>query len=139
MSVKDKIKIFQTDHSPLGTKFEVNGAAGNEKKVTESPGKLDMSRFFNFQTPKKTPRKMEMVTPVGTASAIGTETGHLLQPVSENDDENFVTPYSDRMSLTPEDLPGPLPVEEATATTICIELNHRLRFLGHPPSNISIY
>jgi hypothetical protein len=126
MSVKDKIKIFQNEDKPSDT------------RVPGTPGKLDLSKFANFVTPRKTPEKMEMVTPREPPTEERPEALRLPGVPEEGDEENFVTPYSDRMSVTPEDVVPVLDLaeEEAVSPTVSLELNHRLRFLRHPPPPI---
>ena len=109
MSVKDKIKQFQVSQ---------NSSAANTP--SKSPGKLDMSKFANFQTPKK----MEVS---GKNETYELPEYSPLESLIEEVNDNFVTPYSDRMSLTPAEFRDEAPLEEA-----CMELHHRLLFLSHP-------
>jgi hypothetical protein len=70
------------------------------------------------------------------------------------EEETFITPYSDRMSLTPEEAPVKMSAqgelssqsgqvteiktddEESQSPGVSVELNHRLRFLKHPPAPV---
>ena len=105
--------------------------ATTTRETTGTPGKLDMSKFASFQTPTKPARTSSAEKPALTVVAEGL------------DDEAFVTPYSDRMSLTPEDAPLAVEAipevseeEESPSPGVSVELNHRLRFLKHPPPRI---
>jgi hypothetical protein len=117
MSVKDRIKMFQDKPT-------------SDTRVPGTPGKLDLSKFANFVTPRKTPEKMEMVTPREPPTEERPAALQLPVVAEEGDEENFVTPYSDRMSVTPEDSVPVLDLAEEE--TVSIELSHRLRFLRHP-------
>lgn len=144
MSVLEKIKIFsQSQNADFGNSTGRATTREPAAAVPGTPGKLDMSKFSNFQTPRKSPATR---TPAGTLKVQEEQLPtQVEEPLATVVEAEFVTPYSERMSLTPEDAPVQLATaagaegEEDASPGVSVELNHRLRFLKHPPPRSPIH